>query len=150
MELAYALCYPLVPVGMACLYAGGAATEATRYWTAVLLSGALSYGMLPWLPTRSPRETSGEPASMPVMRSVNLRVLRRGSVRWNTFPSGHVATSLAAALAVGVPLPWTGAALGVLALGIAVAAVVGRYHYGADVVAGVGVGLAAFAVSRFA
>ena len=60
----------------------------------------------------------------------------RFTIRVNTFPSGHVAGSLAVALAVGSVLPAIGAALLLLALAIAVACVVGRYHYIIDAVAG--------------
>jgi membrane-associated phospholipid phosphatase len=147
LELAYLFCYPLIPVGMACLLLQGAAAEVDRYWTSVLLAAALCYGVLPWLPTRPPRTMyTGSTRSM--VRTLNLRLIRQGSVQWNTFPSGHVATSLAAAFAVGAALPATGAPLFLLALGIAVASLVGRYHYAADVVAGAGVAVFAFTVSR--
>jgi undecaprenyl-diphosphatase len=84
------------------------------------------------------------------MRRLNLHVLNYASVQLNTFPSGHVATSLAAALAVADPLPAAGAVLGVVAIGIAAASIVGRYHYVADVVAGAMVAIVAFAASRVA
>ena len=74
-------------------------------------------------------------------------MLDRGSVQLNTFPSGHTAGVLAAALAVGAHLPPAGAALGVIALGVAVGSVVGRYHYAADAITGAAVALAAFALS---
>jgi membrane-associated phospholipid phosphatase len=82
------------------------------------------------------------------VRALNLRILRHGSVQWNTFPSGHVATASAAALAVGAVLPAAGAVLGLIAIGVAVAAAAGRYHYVADVVAGALVAALAFVLSR--
>jgi membrane-associated phospholipid phosphatase len=150
LELSYLLCYPLIPLGIACLYAGGAAAEADRYWTAVLLAGALSYGFLPWLPSRPPRdhETRRPPAS--VVRDLNMHVVRYAAVGWNTFPSGHVATAFAAALAVAAAVPIAGAMLLWLAVGIAAAASIGRYHYVADIAAGLVVALIAFLISRLA
>jgi len=149
LELAYLFCYPMVPVGFACLYAAGLHDETDRFWTAVLVAVFGCYGVLPWLPTRPPRAIVGEPArpSGPIRR-MNLRVLGAASIQLNTFPSGHAAAAVATALAVGVRLPFAGMALGVLALGIAFGSVVGRYHYAADAVTGAALGIAGFAISR--
>jgi membrane-associated phospholipid phosphatase len=54
--------------------------------------------------------------------------VRRATIGANTFPSGHTAGSLAVALAVIGTLPWIGGVLLALALTIALACVVGRYH----------------------
>jgi hypothetical protein len=148
LEVAYLFCYPLIPIGLASLVALGEADEAHRYWTAVLLAGALSYGPLPWLATRPPRAAESAERGAGFVRTLNLRLLGRASVQWNTFPSGHVATALAAALAVSAPAPRMGASLLVVAVGIALAAIAGRYHYVADVAAAIVVALLAFAVSR--
>jgi membrane-associated phospholipid phosphatase len=59
----------------------------------------------------------------------------------NTFPSGHVAVSIAVGFGVAAALPLTGFALLVAAASIAVACVVGRYHYTVDVVSGAALGL---------
>jgi membrane-associated phospholipid phosphatase len=56
-------------------------------------------------------------------------------------PSGHAAGSLAVGLAVVGALPMPGVLLLVLAAGICIACVVGRYHYVVDVVAGAVVAL---------
>jgi membrane-associated phospholipid phosphatase len=149
LELAYLFCYPMIPVGFACLYAAGLHDETDRFWTAVLLAVFGCYGVLPWLPTRPPRAIVGEPTRSPrVIRRLNLRVLGVASIQLNTFPSGHAAASVATALAVGVRLPFAGLALGLLALGIAIGSVVGRYHYAADALAGAGVGIVGFGISR--
>lgn len=142
-------CYPLMPIGFAWLLLLGLRDEADRFWTAVLLAGFLSYGPLPWLPTRAPRAIAEEPVPLrSSIRTLNLLVLDRASVQLNTFPSGHTATAFAAALAVGVHSPPAGATLGFIALGIAAGSVVGRYHYVADAIAGAVVAIAAFAISR--
>jgi undecaprenyl-diphosphatase len=70
------------------------------------------------------------------MRRFALRMVEQFTIRANTFPSGHVAGSLAVAFAVIGAMPWTGAILFGLALTISLACIVGRYHYVIDVLAG--------------
>jgi membrane-associated phospholipid phosphatase len=150
LEFAYLFCSPMVPLGFACLYIAGLREESDRFWTAVLAAVFGCYGVLPWLPTRPPRAFEGEPPRSPaLMRRVNLRVLGRASIQLNTFPSGHVAASLATALAVCVRLPLVGLPLALLALAIAIASVVGRYHYAADALAGAALALLGFMISRW-
>jgi membrane-associated phospholipid phosphatase len=67
---------------------------------------------------------------------VNTAVLSRVSHQLNTFPSGHVAVAIAAALSVWPVMPLAAAAFGMIALGVAIGAVTGRYHYVLDVVTG--------------
>jgi len=148
LELAYLFCYPMVPIGFASLYVAGLREETDRFWTAVLLAVFGCYGVLPWLPTRPPRAIEGEPATPGAIRRLNLQLLGRASIQLNTFPSGHAAASAATALAVSARLPTVGLALGLLAFGIAVGSVIGRYHYAADALAGVLLGLVGFLMSR--
>jgi membrane-associated phospholipid phosphatase len=80
------------------------------------------------------------------LAAVNTAVLDRVSHQLNTFPSGHVAVAIAAASsAISVWWP-AGLVLGIVAAGIAIGAVAGRYHYVMDVIFGVIVGLAAVAL----
>jgi hypothetical protein len=148
VELNYLLCYPLAPIGFACLYLAGLRGEADRFWTAVLLAALPCYGALPWLPARPPRVVDKAPARPSTVRTLNLHILERASVRLNTLPSAHVASSTATALAVFSVLPAAGLFLGLIAGGIAIGSIVGRYHYLADVIAGAAVAVAAFLVSR--
>lgn len=150
-ELCYLFCYPLVPIGFACLYFAGFNAELDRFWTAVFLAVFPCYGLLPWLPTRPPRVIEPEAHTrfgISAVRTLNLRVLKHASVQLNTFPSGHVASALATALVVAVDLPVVGLVLAAIAVGIAIGSIVGRYHYVADVLAGGAIGLAAFWGSR--
>ena len=75
-------------------------------------------------------------------------MLHNASVQLNTFPSGHTATSTAAALAVVAGTAGAGALFCVMLVLIAVACVVRRYHFLADVLAGGIAGIVAFAASR--
>jgi membrane-associated phospholipid phosphatase len=138
LELAYLLCYAVVPAGFVwLLLAGHGADAIDRFWSIVLLASFLCYGLLPWLPTRAPRAIeASRGAGRSSIRRVNMAVLDRASVQWNTFPSGHTAASVATALAVAAEMPLAGLVLGVVAVSIAAGSVVGRYHYASDAVAG--------------
>ena len=146
LEFAYLLCYAVVPAGYAYLLLSTAdAMAVDRYWQIVLLASFCCYGVLPWIPTRVPRVVERRTsAARSWTRRVNVAVLDRASVQWNTFPSGHSAASMAAALAVGGDAPLAGGVFGVVAVSIAVGSVVGRYHYVADAIAGAVVAVAAF------
>jgi hypothetical protein len=149
LEASYATVYPLVPVSIGLILAAGAYSEVERFWTTVLGAEYVCYGLLPVLPTRPPRALQHDPkASVTSAGRLNLWVLDRFSNRWNTFPSGHVAGSMACGLAVTPVLPVAGAILIGVAVLIAVASVVRRYHYAADAVAGAGVALATFVAVR--
>lgn len=139
LEFAYLCCYPMVPAGLAFLYASGQRVRTDRYWTVVLIATFAAYGALLWEGTRPPRALGRDmwiTRRDVAVRRLNLRVLERGSIQVNTFPSGHAAAATAVALFM-MSVPGGGRMLfAVLAVGIAVGAIVGRYHYAADVVAG--------------
>ena len=76
------------------------------------------------------------PTTASPLRRLNARILDKASVQANTLPSGHVAGAVAAALALmalSVTIGWT---VMLVAVAIGVAAIVGRYHYAVDCVAG--------------
>jgi hypothetical protein len=154
LELSYLLCYPLVPITFWLLYfsapdRAAASVAADAFWSTVQLGVFICYGLLPWLPTRPPRAflTAATVARSASLARFNTAVLNRVSIHVNTFPSGHVAAALAAALVVGQVLPAGGLVLGVIAFSIAAAAALGRYHYAADVVLGAVAAVVAFAVT---
>jgi membrane-associated phospholipid phosphatase len=146
VEVLYTGTFLMIPTGFAML----AATDvraADRYWTMVSAAEYVSFGVLPWLPSRPPWVVERlEPRQASGVRRFGLAWVRRTSHRANTFPSGHTAGSLAVAFAVLPFAPLAGFALLVIAIGIAVGCVSGRYHYAVDVVAGVGVALVVWAV----
>lgn len=147
LELAYLLCYGVVPAGYLCLLmAGHDPATLGRYWSVVLFASFLCYGVLPWLATRAPRAVERSGPSRSSIRRLNVALLDRASVQWNTFPSGHTGASVAAALAVAGDMPVAGVVFGGIALSIAIASVVGRYHYAADALAGAAVAVFAFLI----
>jgi membrane-associated phospholipid phosphatase len=147
LELAYLLCYAVIPAGWVWLVVSGH-EQIDRFWTTVLLASFLCYGLLPWLPSSAPRAVEAPPPGEPsIIRKLNVNVLDRASVQWNTFPSGHTAASFAVALAVGIDPPAAGLIFALIAISIAIGSVVGRYHYAADALAGVLVALASWAMT---
>jgi membrane-associated phospholipid phosphatase len=142
-EICYLLCYPLVPTAFLVTWIRGTPIDVDRFWTAALASGLACYGSLPWLVSRPPRlvETLAPAgASASTLAKFNVAMLRRVGHELNTFPSGHVAVAVSIAFAVHAVWPAGAWLFGALAAGIAFGAVVGRYHYAIDTVAGAIVG----------
>jgi membrane-associated phospholipid phosphatase len=136
LELAYLLVYPLIPLGIAALYIGGMRHNADYYWIVVLLATYTCFAVTPFVPALPPRSLAGyEMFEIPSnsLRIVNERILRRASIQAITFPSAHVASSAAASLVLLRLEPRVGLIFLWAALSIAVATVVGGYHYAADV-----------------
>lgn len=151
LELAYLVCYPLIPVSFVVVWLAGGDADVGRFWTAVLLAGYASYVSLPWLVSRPPR-LAENPVRAGASRgrrvaSLNAMVLARVSHRLNTFPSGHVAVSVAAAGIVWTTSPAAGLLVALMAAAIAVGAAAGRYHYVVDVVLGIVVGAIAIGIA---
>jgi hypothetical protein len=151
LELAYLLCYPMIPMSIGTLYLLRLARHADSFWIVVLVSTYLSYGMLPFLQTLPPRmlaEPWLEPLPLSPVRRFNLWILRNASIHANTFPSAHVAASTAAALVLTSLAPWpTGLVFLAIAAGITFGTFAGRYHYSADAVVGSGVAAIVFIVT---
>jgi hypothetical protein len=148
LELAYLLVYPMVPAGLVAVSAAGDRSALEAFWPAVLLAVLPCYGLLPVLATRPPRALllpapSVTPGPRAGVRRLNVAFLSVFGVGWNTLPSGHAAGAVAVAVLVwrsGSPLA---PAFGLVAAGIALGTVRGRYHYAVDSVLGVLLGLAA-------
>ncbi len=146
-EAAYLLCYPMVPATFSIVFLLGDASDVARFWVAVLLAGYACYGTLPWTAARPPRVVARDEHARRGIAKLNAAVLGRVSHHLNTFPSGHVAVTLAAALSVMLVHTCAGVAFLVVAIAIAVAAVAGRYHYLVDVLTGIPIGAAAWLVA---
>jgi membrane-associated phospholipid phosphatase len=136
MELVYLLVYPLIPLGLAALYIAGMREHSDYYWVVVLLATYTCFAVTPFMPALPPRVLTGYDRFEMLPNSVrvlNQWILRHGSIQAITFPSAHVAASAAAALVLLRLEPHVGLIFLWVALSIAVATVVGGYHYAADV-----------------
>lgn len=141
LEAAYVGVYPIIPVALALHLMLTPEPDQDRFWALILITDYVCFGFLPWVQTRPPRVLEpGEPWRSSIRR-FNLRLVGTASIGANTFPSGHAAEALAAALLVlGAPWPVTAAMFGAAAA-IGAGAVFGRYHYAADALAGYAVAL---------
>jgi membrane-associated phospholipid phosphatase len=153
LELAYLLCYAMIPMSMGVLYLLRLGRHADSFWTVVLISTYISYGALPFVQTLPPRVLD-EPWLVPLpsnpVRRFNLWLLRHASIHANTFPSAHVAASTGAALVLTSLAPWSiGLVFTAIAVGIGIGTFAGRYHYASDSVAGFAVAVIVFAVTRW-
>jgi membrane-associated phospholipid phosphatase len=146
LEFAYLLVYPMVPAGLLAVDVSNPGMAA-EFWLALLTAVLPCYGLLPLLSTRPPRAVALPSSSTRIaptlVRRANVRVLATFGNDWNTLPSGHAAGAASVAVMVwrsGSPLA---PLFLVLALGIALGTVRGRYHYAVDTILGVALGVVA-------
>src|SRR5262245_14031088 len=136
LEAAYLGIYGLVGIALLLHYLFVPRPDPARFWSVILVTDFVCFAFLPWVQTRPPRAIENVEPWTSSIRSWNLRLLGSASIQANTFPSGHAAEGLAAGLLVlGAPAPiptWMIIA-GVL---VAAGAVLGRYHYLVDALAG--------------
>lgn len=146
LELAYAGVYPLIPIALVLHLAYSAAPDADLFWTVILVTDYVCFAMLPFIQTRPPRALETSDPWDARLRALNLRILDHASIRMNTVPSGHAAEALAAALLVLPAPPAIVTAMFLAAAAISAGAVLGRYHYAVDVLAGWATALVVFAM----
>jgi membrane-associated phospholipid phosphatase len=148
LDVIYTFCFVLLPGGFAALALTGNSFRANRYWTMVLAADLGAFAPLSVFQTRPPWAIE-RPAVLAASRlhRVASYVVKNATTGVNTFPSGHVAVTIAVALGVISSLPLLGVVLLVWAASIAVACVVGRYHYAVDVLAGAALGFTVCAVA---
>ncbi|MEX2662901.1 MAG: phosphatase PAP2 family protein [Vicinamibacterales bacterium] len=136
LELAYVGVYVVIPIALILHLAYDPAPDAGRFWTVVLITDYVCFGMLPWIQTRPPRAIETGAPWRSGFRAWNERLLGHTSIGVNTVPSGHAAEAMAVALLLA-DAPWPIAAwMAFNALAISAGAVFGRYHYAVDALAG--------------
>lgn len=138
-ELAYLLCYPMIPLGLGVLYLRHFMDRVDQYWSVILLATYPCHLPLLFAHALPPRLLPAEQevtSNRNPIRRLNLWILRRGSIRVITLPSAHVAMTMAASLVLLRLVPLVGLLFLVLSVSIAIGAVAGRYHYAADVLLG--------------
>ncbi len=136
LELAYGGVYPLIPIALVLHLVFSDNPDADHFWTVVLVTDYVCFGMLPLIQTRPPRNLEQGAPWRASLRVLNLNILNRASIGMNTVPSGHAAEALAAALLVLDTPPAIVAWMFFNAAAISAGAVFGRYHYAIDAMAG--------------
>jgi membrane-associated phospholipid phosphatase len=147
LELCYLLVYAVAPFVVAILYLEHRRERVNEVLFPYLLGTLLAYALFPYFPSDPPRVAFGG-ADLPnvssVVRKLNLWLVGDFGIHSSVFPSAHVSSAFSAAWALFAYLPerrrigW-----GMLgyAVSVALATIYGRYHYAADVVAGLVVSL---------
>lgn len=154
LELAYLVLYAVLPLSIASFYLRRERDRLDEFLFPFLAGTLAVYALMPHFPVDGPRFAfAGEdlPAVETVFRRMNLWILNHWDIRSSVFPSGHVAAAFSAALAMRLAGPARRRLAGAL-LTIAVLVwmntVYGRYHYGADGLAGLAVSVSAIGVAR--
>jgi membrane-associated phospholipid phosphatase len=149
LEFCYLLVYgfPFYCVGI--LYNRGLRRFVDTFFV-IYMAGTLgTYALFPFFPSEPPRflyPTVVLPHFTSWVRHVNLFILNRASIHIGVFPSAHVSSAFSAAWAMFAIQPkrkilgWT---LTLYAISVSLATIYGRYHYTADVLAGIGVSVVA-------
>jgi hypothetical protein len=148
LELAYGGVYPLIPLALVLHLLFSKNPDADHFWTVVLVTDFVCFGMLPLIQTRPPRHLESAPPWRARLRGLNLNILNNASIGMNTVPSGHAAEALAAALLVLDTPPAVVAWMFFNAAAISAGAVFGRYHYAVDAIAGWIVAIGVWALLR--
>ncbi|HLH44995.1 MAG TPA: phosphatase PAP2 family protein [Bryobacteraceae bacterium] len=154
LEMCYTLVYGVAPLALLALFRCAKREAVNRFWMAYLAGTLGAYALFPFFPSQPPR-TAFPAADLPrvaaVMRRINMVILGNYGIHSSVFPSAHVSSAFSAAWALLVILPrrrWIGSAFAAYGLCVAIATLYGRYHYAADVVAGLALSLVAFPVMR--
>jgi membrane-associated phospholipid phosphatase len=110
---------------------------------ALTLAYALCFVAFMIFPVEGPRYRWGPAEAAPEgpVRDLARRLLRSGSSRGTAFPSSHVAVSVAQAIIAMRRAPRWGWIVALCAVGVAIGAVYGGFHYAIDVLAGVVLGV---------
>jgi membrane-associated phospholipid phosphatase len=147
LEAAYVGVYPFVLLALVVHLTWSPRPDASHFWGVVLITDFICFGFLPWVQTRPPRAVEREEPWSSPLRRFNQRLLGATSIQVNTFPSGHAAEAVVAAL-LTMDAPWPIVLfMWIAALAVSAGAVLGRYHYAADALTGWLVAVLVFASS---
>jgi membrane-associated phospholipid phosphatase len=134
---------------VAILYGQRRRELVNRFLLVYLAGTLLAYALLPYFPSDPPRTLfagTDLPNVITPIRTFNLWIVRGYGIHSSVFPSAHVSSAFSAAWALLWLLPEKrryGWAMLAYAVSVAVATMYGRYHYAADAVAGLGIGIIA-------
>ena len=147
LEFCYLLVYAVAPFVVAVFYFQQRRERIDGALFLYLLGTLLAYALFPYFPSDPPRVAFGGsdlPNVTTALRELNLRVLGDYGIHSSVFPSAHVSSVFSAAWALFAFLPERkryGWGMLIYAVSVALATVYGRYHYAADVGAGMAISL---------
>lgn len=153
LEFAYFLVYGVGAFSVAAFYFGHRRQRIDRFLTVYLIGTLLSYVLFPYFPSDPPRVVFPGldfPHYLTALRRLNLMLVGGYGIHSSVFPSAHVSSAFSAAWGLLRFLPeyrWAGWTMFAYAVLVSVATVYGRYHYGVDALAGLGVSIVALAVA---
>jgi len=154
LELCYLLVYGVAAYCVGLLYLTGKRGAVDAFLTFYLAGTLGAYALFPFFPSEPPRllyPAAVIPSLTTWVRVANLWILKKGTIHVGVFPSAHVSSVFSAAWAMFFVLPrrkvaW---ALFFYACSVSLATIYGRYHYTADVLAGIGISILAGTVCRW-
>lgn len=142
----YLVYYPVIYALPAILYLQGRTAAFLDSVFTVMLGFTLAYAVFIVFPVQGPRYLFPAPAGAPsggMLYGLTHAVLEAGSSRGAAFPSSHVSIAAVQAINGYRHLPRSTPVFVLVTIGICFGAVYGGFHYGVDMIAGVGVGLVA-------
>ena len=146
LHFGYVSYYLIVPVALIGGFYLGGENGLEQVAFAIALGFFLCYLVFGVFPVAGPRyefaKIIGPQADGPVFALVHS-ILEGGSSKGTAFPSSHVAASVSAWLAAGRVDRRLGWILAPFAVSLTIGTVYGRFHYGIDAAAGLGVALLA-------
>ena len=154
LEFCYLLVYAVGPFLVAVFYLERRRERVNRVLFLYLLGTLGAYALFPYFPSQPPRTLFGGsdlPNVTTALRRFNLWIVNGYGIHSSVFPSAHVSSAFSAGWALLFYLPERkrfGWAMLIYAMSVAVATVYGRYHYGVDVLAGLGVSVLAAGITR--
>lgn len=151
LELCYLLVYGVAAYCVSFLYATGKRGRIDAFLTFYLAGTLGAYALFPFFPSQPPRllyPAAVMPSVTTWVRVLNLWVLKKGTIHVGVFPSAHVSSAFSAAWGMFFALSRKRVAWGLLmyACSVSLATIYGRYHYTADVLAGIGISILAGAI----
>jgi membrane-associated phospholipid phosphatase len=152
LEFCYLLVYGLAAYSVGCIVARAERRTVDYFWCIYLTGTLTAYAFFPYFPSLPPRYAFPLVAAPTVttwVRTFNLWILRGATIHAGVFPSAHVSSAFSSAWAFYLIFPrrrWLGHSMLFYALSVSLATVYGRYHYLADVLAGLAVSMIALGV----
>jgi len=147
LELCYLLVYAVAPFVVAILYFEHRRERVNGALFLYLLGTLLAYALFPYFPSDPPRVAFGGSDTPNIgtgLRQLNLWIVGDYGIHSSVFPSAHVSSAFSAAWALFAYLPERrriGWGVLVYAASVGLATIYGRYHYAADVAAGMAISL---------